>query len=486
MNNQDGKIYYGLGLDNSQLQEDANRSMSIIKGIGDSSVAEGARIDNAYKKIAGTVAAVFTTQKAIEFAKSIVQVRGEIESLEISFETLLGSKEKADALFGEIRSFAANTPMELAPLAKGAQTLLSFNVEAEKVMPILRQIGDISMGNSDKFNSLTLAFSQMYSTGKLMGQDLLQMINAGFNPLTVIAEKTGKSISVLKDEMSAGAISVDMVADAFASAASEGGQFYGMLEKQSKGINGSISNLKGAIDDMLNDLGTKSQDVITTTIGGATTLVKNYESIGKAIGEIVIAYGAYKAALIVINSLQTLNSAILKQAVIEKRLAAAAGIQLANAEAVASARTKFLIIAQQGLVKALQATKVALLSNPYTLAAAAVTALAYGVYKLVTYQTDAEKAQNRLNDAIKDAEKASLGETRELARLKGELSAATKGSDEYNRIKEKIVSNYGKYHNGLADEIEKVGLLDSTYKKLTESIQASFAARQYEKFQQAE
>lgn len=617
MNNQEGKIYYGLGLDNKQLQEDANQSMAIIRGIGDSSVAEGARIDNAYKKIAGTVAAVFTIQKAAEFAKSIVQVRGEIEALEISFETLLGSKERADALFSDIRRFAAETPMELGDLAKGAQTLLSFNIEAEKVMPILRQIGDISMGESQKFNSLVLAFSQMSSTGKLMGQDLLQMINAGFNPLTVISEKTGKSISALKDEMSAGAITVDMVADAFATAASEGGQFYGMLEKQSKGINGSISNLKGAIDDMFNDLGTKSQGVITTAIGGATTLVKHYETIGEALAVIVATYGTYKAAIIATEAVrQSVNAVryteeaaqltqlltVEQQARISKlgltqgsaqyaatvKAEVATNVQAAQstlakartevsaASQVVTARRAEYIAAKQldqqrlaelmsigatGTAKQVEAAqrrlaaaeaqkesaalayqtatrdfntkKIAvesaakqantittaantasqaanvtatnilttakirltaiaaklnavIMANPYMLAAAAVTALAYGIYKLVTYQTEAEKGQKRLNDAIKEAEKASLGETRELARLKGELSAATKGSDEYNRIKEKIVSNYGKYHKGLAEEIEKVGLLDSTYKKLTESIQASFAARQYDKFKQSE
>ncbi|MDR0385398.1 MAG: tape measure protein [Prevotellaceae bacterium] len=617
MINQEGKIYYGLGLDNKQLQADANRAMAIIRGIGDSSVAEGAKIDNAYKKIAGSVAAVFTIQKAAEFAKSIVLVRGEIESLAISFETLLGSKEKADALFSQIRSFASNTPMELAPLAKGAQTLLSFNIEAEKVMPILRQIGDISMGNADKFNSLVLAFSQMSSTGKLMGQDLLQMINAGFNPLTIISEKTGKSISQLKDEMSAGAITVDMVADAFASAASEGGQFYGMLEKQSKGINGSISNLKGAIDDMFNDLGTKSQGAITTAIDGATLLVKHYETIGEIIAVIVATYGTYKAAIIateaVRQSMNTVRSAeeatqltalltVEQQARISKlgltkgslkhsaavkaeivaemerqtklaisanseldgarkKLAARRAEKIAIAETVAARQTELnaalasgnarkiataqksfdtaqeklntAAIAQNTAIKELHSKRAiidsavrrantletglntaaqtanitatsilaaaklkltdiaaklneVIMANPFMLAAAVVAALAYGIYKLVTYQTEAEKVQKRLNDAIKEAEKASLAETRELARLKGELSAATKGSDEYNRIKEKIVSNYGKYHKGLAEEIEKVGLLDSTYKKLTESIQASFAARQYDKFKQTE
>jgi tape measure domain-containing protein len=267
-----GRSYYGLGLDNSQLQKDAQRASGLLKSIGNSAEAEGARIDNVYKKIVGLGSGILLLQHAKSFINQIIQVRGEIESLAISFETLLGNKQKADALFSQIKEYAARTPLELAPLAKGAQTLLSFNVEAEKVMPILKQIGDISMGSSDKFNSLTLAFSQMYSAGKLMGQDLLQMINAGFNPLSVIAGKTGKSIAALKEEMSAGAISADMVADAFKAATDEGGKFYGMLDKQSKGINGSISNLKGAIDDMLNDLGTKGQGLITSSIAGATSI----------------------------------------------------------------------------------------------------------------------------------------------------------------------------------------------------------------------
>lgn len=126
--------------------------------------------------------------------------------------------------------------MTLEPLAKGAQTLLGFGVAAEKVMPILKQIGDISMGNADRFQSLVLAFAQASANGKLMGQDLLQMINAGFNPLNQMSKDTGKSIAELRDEMSRGAISAEDMEKAFAAATAEGGQFYGMLEKQSEGV----------------------------------------------------------------------------------------------------------------------------------------------------------------------------------------------------------------------------------------------------------
>jgi tape measure domain-containing protein len=416
--NDEGRAYYGLGLDNNQLRADASRASNILKGIGNSAVAEGARIDNAYKKIAGAVGGYFTISAAQSFIREIVKVRGEVESLSISFETLLGSKQKADVLFGQIKDFAAKTPLELTPLAKGAQTLLSFNIEAERVMPILKQIGDISMGNQGKFDALTLAFSQMSSVGKLMGNDLLQMINAGFNPLSEIAAKTGKSIGALKEEMSNGAISAEMVADAFASAAGEGGKFYGMLDKQSKGIEGSISNLHGAIDDMMNDLGTKGQGVITGIIAGATSIVENYEKVGKAIADIVIAYGAYKAALITLNAIQNLNRKILMQAVLEKKLATAAGVQLSNAEAIAAARTKLLSLAQHGLVKALQAAKAAMLSNPYTLVAVAVAALVFGIYKLVTAETAAEAAQRKHNEAMEAAREKKenlISKTQQLA-----------------------------------------------------------------------
>lgn len=294
-----GRLYYATGIDNTQLRAGAAESRSILQSIGNTAKTESAGIDAAFGKIAKAAGGFFALSQATEFAKKIVDVRGEIESLEISFETLLGNKEKAAAMFGEIRQFAVQTPMMLKDLAQGAQTMLAFNIEAEKVMPMLHAIGDVSMGDAQKFNSLTLAFSQMSATGKLMGQDLLQMINAGFNPLSVISEKTGKSIGDLKEEMEKGKITTQMVTDAFISATSEGGKFYGMLEKQSKGINGAISNLQGAIDDMMNDLGQKMQGTVTTLTSVGTYLVQHYEPIIDILMVLIATYGTYRAALMV-------------------------------------------------------------------------------------------------------------------------------------------------------------------------------------------
>lgn len=261
-------------------------------------------LDESLKRVGMTIGGVFTAQKAVEFVKTMIDVRQEVENLIISFETLLGSKDKATQFFSELSEYAVNTPLMLDDLAGGAQTMLAFNIEAEKVIPILKQIGDISMGDRDRFNSLVLAFSQMSATGKLMGQDLLQMINAGFNPLAIISEKTGKSIGQLKDEMSAGAISSEMVAQAFADATAEGGKFHGMLDKQSKGLKGQISNLEGAIDNMFNAMGEKSEGILTGSVEVASELVKNYEAVGKALMSLVAVYGSYKTALIATLAVQ--------------------------------------------------------------------------------------------------------------------------------------------------------------------------------------
>lgn len=159
-----------------------------------------------------------------------VGYNAQMENYTTNFTTMLGSQEAAIKKVEALKDMAAKTPFGMEDLASGTQTLLAFGIESDRTMDILRQIGDVSLGNKDKFSSLTLAFAQMSSAGRLMGQDLLQMVNAGFNPLQVISEQTGESMADLKKKMEEGAISAEMVAQAFAIATSEGGKFYNGME----------------------------------------------------------------------------------------------------------------------------------------------------------------------------------------------------------------------------------------------------------------
>jgi len=177
----------------------------------------------------------------------IAKLGMDMETTRLKFETLLGSAEAGNEMISNLDKFANKTPFDNADLRQNAELLLNFGIAGNKVLPTLRMIGDVSGGNKEKLNSLTLAFAQATSTGKLMGQDLLQMINAGFNPLQIIAEKTGRSMASLKDDMSKGKIGADMVEEAFRIATSEGGRFHGMMDKISGSAGGKLSTMLGTL-----------------------------------------------------------------------------------------------------------------------------------------------------------------------------------------------------------------------------------------------
>lgn len=173
----------------------------------------------------------------------IIKLGAELEDTEMVFTTMLGSAEKASKMISNVQTMASKTPFGTAELLDATKLMLNFGVASEDVMGNLEMLGNISGGNKQRFQSLALVFSQIQSQGKLMGGDLLQMINAGFNPLQVISEKTGKSMGELKDLMSKGAISAEMVTKAMQIATSEGGRFNELMAKQATTFNGLMSTL---------------------------------------------------------------------------------------------------------------------------------------------------------------------------------------------------------------------------------------------------
>lgn len=365
MENTNG-LSFNITINSDDFKRQMHEASYQFKKLGDDASKEGMKIDSSLKKVGAAVGSYFAFQQVQQFAAQIIRTRSEIERLQVSFRTLAGT-EVGGQLFDDIKQYATSTPLLLNDLASAAQTMLGFGIEAGKILPNLKAIGDISMGDSQRLQSLALSFSQMTATGKLMGQDLLQMINAGFNPLEEISRKTGKSIGDLKDEMSKGAISAEMVRDAFISATSEGGKFNGMLEAQSKTISGAYSNLQGAIDDAFNRIGENMQPVILETIDGLTTIAKNFEDVGKVILTVVEVVGIYKAAEI-------------------------ASIAITKAHTVA-------IIAQTVAQKALNAV---MMLNPYVAVTAAVVALGAAIYTLSDHSTAHERAQKKVNERLEE------------------------------------------------------------------------------------
>lgn len=187
-------------------------------------------------------------------AKTGLDAAMSMESLTAQFTVMTGSAERANAVLSEIADFAAKTPFTKLGLADAGKTLMAFGIEGQKIVPTLRMLGDVAGADQNKLKSLALVFGQIQSTGKLMGQDLLQLINQGFNPLNVISEQTGISMSKLKDAMAQGAISADMVTAAFQAATSEGGLFFGNLEAQSQTLQGRLSTLQDNFQTALQNM----------------------------------------------------------------------------------------------------------------------------------------------------------------------------------------------------------------------------------------
>lgn len=308
-----------------------------------------------------------------EFLSSMIRVRGEFQSMQTAIETMVG-KDMAGQLIPQIKELAKISPLTMSDMVGAEKMMLGFNIQAEDTIKYLKAISDISMGESSKFNSLTLAFSQMSAAGKLMGQDLNQMINAGFNPLQIISEKTGKSIATLKDEMSKGAVSAEMVQQAFIDATSAGGKFYNMSENASKTINGQLSMMQDALDSVFNELGTKSESVIMDGIQMTTSLIQNYETVGRILAGLVVTYGTYRTAVMLVTAAES------KHTLVE--------IGLTNARLLAR--------------KAQLALNAAMLTNPYVALTVVIGGLATTMWAMSDSTTAAARAQKEYN-GIKDA-----------------------------------------------------------------------------------
>lgn len=608
MTEQDGTLLFRIDADTAPVERAADRAGGALLGIGEKASQGGNLITQALKGAGALVASTFAVSGARDFISNMVSVRQSIEQSEAALTSFLGSREKADQMMESFKQMAATTPIDLETLSSSTQTMLGFGVSAETAGKMMHVLGDISGGNTQKFQSLSLAFSQMSSAGRLMGQDLLQMINAGFNPLEEMSRQTGKSIAELKEEMSKGAITSQQVTEAFISATEEGGRFHGMLKAQSQGLAGSFAKLKGAMNGMYNELGKESEGAIKGAVDLAASLARNYQDVALALASVAAGYGVVKGAQMAIaassdvayamkykseaealNQLMTAEqrarisklsmkdgakaygdalkaevettraavatkkAAALEEAAVSKAKFTAAQMEVANvrklvaakqaelvaAQGTANARkievaqtqlsnaqerlhvalrerstavsvrqaaqervvaavraegavattadtaasganltvTNLLTAAKNAAAQAAARLNAVIMANAWMLAAAAVAALVYGLYKLATHQSEAEKRQKALNEAVNAGTKSAAGEIAKLDALYDELKKAKKGTDEYKKAKDAIVKQYGGYLDKLSAERGKVLDVADAYELLKKKVEAAAKAR---------
>lgn len=367
---------------------------------------DGKSIDDVISNIQNSMNIAIGGWSIGKFVNQMMQVRGQFQQTEMAFKTMLQSEEKADALMKQLIRTAAVTPFGVEDVTEGAKQLLAFNVAAEDVNKTLIGLGDVAAGMGLNLKDLVMLYGTTIAKGKMDTMDLYQFLNRGIPIADEIAKVMGldvtNAIKEVQKQIKAGKVTSDIFIQAMQSMTAEGSKFGGLMEAQSKTITGQISNIEDAIEQMFNDLGKSQEGVINTGLGVVSTLVENWETVGKAVMVAATAYGSYKAVLMTVNALQVLNTKVLRLAVVEKRASAAAGIAMSNADAIAAAKTKLLTIAQKGLTVALKETAKATLLNPYVLLAAAITSVVVAIYSYVNRISSAEAAENALAKSLDD------------------------------------------------------------------------------------
>lgn len=358
----------------------------------------------------------------------IANVRGQFQQLEVAFNTMLGSADKAEALMAQLVRTAATTPFDLEGVAQGAKQLLAYGMEAEKVNETLIRLGDIAAGLSMPLNDLVYLYGTTMAQGRLYTQDLNQFTGRGIPMIQELAKVFGVAESKVKDLVEAGKVGFPEVQKVIENLTGEGSKFGGLMEEQSKTISGQIRNIKDDIASMFNDMGKQSEGVINTTLSGVTYIVEHYEQFGRVLMGLVATYGTYRTACMAVAAVQSLMTT---------------GI---GAMTAAEAIHKGMIVMVEKAQKLLNAT---MLSNPYVSVA---TAIASVIAVMVSMKTETELMQAADEDyeaqkqKVIEAEEEHKRKMEELCSIAGDEALSTDTRREaLNRLEQKYPSIFAKY-----------------------------------------
>lgn len=346
---------------------------------------DGKSIDDVISNIQNSMNIAIGGWSIGKFVNQMMQVRGQFQQTEMAFKTMLQSEEKADALMKQLIRTAAVTPFGVEDVTEGAKQLLAFNVAAEDVNKTLIGLGDVAAGMGLNLKELVMLYGTTIAKGKMDTMDLYQFLNRGIPIADEIAKVMGldvtNAIKEVQKQIKAGKVTSDIFIQAMQSMTAEGSKFGGLMEAQSKTITGQISNIEDAIEQMFNDLGKSQEGVINTGLGVVSTLVENWETVGKVLMTVVAAYGAYKAAVITMIALEKARIAI-----------GSAQAFLSLARSISSAKDAMLLF------------NMATSANPLGLLLGTVAA---GITLFSVFGGSAEDASTTTNKFGDDATKAS-------------------------------------------------------------------------------
>lgn len=380
---------------------------------------DGKSIDDVISNIQNSMNIAIGGWSIGKFVNQMMQVRGQFQQTEMAFKTMLQSEEKADALMKQMIHTAAITPFGVEDVTEGAKQLLAFNVAAEDVNKTLIGLGDVAAGMGLNLKDLVMLYGTTIAKGKMDTMDLYQFLNRGIPIADEIAKVMGldvtNAIKEVQKQIKAGKVTSDIFIQAMQSMTAEGSKFGGLMEAQSKTITGQISNIEDAIEQMFNELGKSQEGVINTGLGVVSTLVENWETVGKVLMTVVAAYGAYKAAVI-------------------------AMIAISKAQVAWESAKAFLSLAKS-ITTAKDAMALFNLVSSSNVLGLVLGAVAAGVTMFNLFGSSAEDAATKTSKFTESANEASS----KVESLVSILKTAKEGSKVYKDTIKELSNIYGNY-----------------------------------------
>lgn len=358
MENIGGALAFKATLDIDDFKVSSEAMGRYIKNASDNAVLEANRMEQSFLTFAQNgaryIVSYLVGQGMMSLVQSIVQVRGQFQQLELAFNTMLRSTEKSQVLMSQLVDTAARTPFDLTSIAQGAKQMLAFGSNVESVVDEIVMLGNVASGVSAPLGDLIYLYGTLRSQGRAYTVDIRQFAGRGIP----IYEELGKVLNADRQELNKlvteGKVGFPEVEKAFKNMTSDGGIYFNLMQEQSKSLTGMLSNLGDAWDSALNKIGQDNQDLFTGAIQGAIDLVENMDQIIRIVQAVTIAYGSYKAA-IVLNTLATkgyTGVAMIDNTVKQAKIALLKAE--ANITGQTAAQTKAMTAAQQAHVAALQ------------------------------------------------------------------------------------------------------------------------------------
>lgn len=440
----------------SELMAGINRIERRVGGMVDQVGKKGREMEGLFAGMAKAATAFFTISSAQQFIQQLVRVRSEFQQLEIAFTTMLGSKEKADKLTQDLVQFASTTPFGMKDTANAAKQLLAYGSSASSVKDELRMLGDVASGVSQPIGDLVYLYGTLRTQGRAYLMDIRQFAGRGIPIYKELAKVLQVSEIQVNSFVESGKVGFAEVQKAFQNMTATGSMFGGLMEAQSKTIQGELERLGDGFDLMLNKIGKDTEGVISSTIQTAASLIENYETILNLLSGLIVTYGAYRAALIATAALHQLNAA---------RVVGMTAVEMLHYAA---------IVAKTAAMKALNAVMIA---SPAIIMTGAILALTAAIYSL-TQVTDATTAsQEKLAEAHDVGAKKADDEKRSIQQLVSVLKDNTASAEQKKAAYDKLQAQTKGILASFSQEEIAVGKANATLEQYIQTIGRAASAR---------